>query len=197
MEQKPIPENGRKTILVVDDDPSNLGSLSAWLVEGDYNVLRAGSAAEAYRQSADYANEIHLLMSNFQVAGMSGVELAARMISERPQLKALLMSGFTEGMLVLNEGWHFLSKPHVHSHLRTLIAGLIDHDGGIRFSETPGAKLQPPRSGARAALSANSRPARRRMPTGGKSPRPPASDYHRQSPRAAGRPSRGPRESSR
>jgi len=52
-------------------------------------------------------------MSNFQMAGMSGVELATRMIGERPQLKVLLMSGFTEGMLVfIMKGWHFLPKPH-------------------------------------------------------------------------------------
>jgi hypothetical protein len=44
---------------------------------------------------------------------MSGVDLATAMTIERPQLKVLLMSGFPEGMLVLNEGWHFLAKPFV------------------------------------------------------------------------------------
>jgi hypothetical protein len=34
------------------------------------------------------------------------------------------MSGFIGGMLVLNEGWHFLAKPFVPSQLRALIAGL-------------------------------------------------------------------------
>jgi hypothetical protein len=37
------------------------------------------------------------------------VDLATAMTLERPQLKALPMCGFPEGMLVLNEGWHFLS----------------------------------------------------------------------------------------
>ena len=65
--------------------------------------------------------------------GMSGVELATKMTCERPQLKVLLMSGFTEGMLVLNEGWHFLAKPFINSQLRAerLIVGLCQP--GERF----------------------------------------------------------------
>jgi len=181
METEPAPANGQKTILVVDDDSYNLQFLSALLVDSHYKVLLAAGAAEAGRQSKEYKNEIHLLLSNFQIAGVSGVELAAKMRGERPQLKVLLMSGFTEGMLVLNAGWHFLPKPHVHSQLRALIAGLTSQDGSSWFSEKTG----------------NSRSAGRRIPTGGKSPRRPASDYRRQSPRAADRLSRGPRESSR
>jgi hypothetical protein len=36
-----------------------------------------------------------------------------------------MMSGFTGGMLVLNDGWHFLAKPFVPSQLRALISGLL------------------------------------------------------------------------
>jgi hypothetical protein len=35
------------------------------------------------------------------------------------------MSGYTGGMLVLNDGWHFLPKPFIPSQLRVLVAGLI------------------------------------------------------------------------
>jgi hypothetical protein len=37
----------------------------------------------------------------------------------------LLMSPFPDGMLVLNEGWHFMPTPFIESHLRTLVASLI------------------------------------------------------------------------
>ena len=43
------------------------------------------------------------------------------------------MSGFTGGMLVLNEGWHFLSKPFIPSQLRALIRGLISPDEYAKF----------------------------------------------------------------
>jgi FixJ family two-component response regulator len=65
--------------------------------------------------------------------GMSGVEVATQMTSKRPELKVLLMSGFTDGMLVLNEGWHFLSKPFIPSQLLALIADLIEPDKKSKF----------------------------------------------------------------
>jgi hypothetical protein len=54
-----------------------------------------------------------------------GVDLATKLVLERPLLKVLMMSGFPEGMLVLNDGWHFLSKPFIPSQLRTLIGHLM------------------------------------------------------------------------
>lgn len=59
---------------------------------------------------------------------MSGIQLATEMTTSRPNLKVLLMSGFTEGMLVLNEGWHFLAKPFIPSQLRALVTGLLYPD---------------------------------------------------------------------
>jgi FixJ family two-component response regulator len=53
--------------------------------------------------------------------GMSGIDLATEMTIERPHLQVLLMSGFPAGMLVLNEGWHFLAKPFIGSQLRALV----------------------------------------------------------------------------
>ena len=137
MEKAPVPENNQKTVLVVDDDPNILNSVCALLADSNYNVLRAGGGAEAFQQSKDYKGEINLLLSDFQMAGMSGVDLATKMTCERPQLKVLLMSGFTEGMLVLNEGWHFLAKPFINSQLRALIAGLVSPERDSKFSEKP------------------------------------------------------------
>ena len=65
--------------------------------------------------------------------GMNGISLAAELSLDRPQIKVLLMSGFTGGMLVLNEGWHFLAKPFVPSQLRALIKGLISPDEHSKF----------------------------------------------------------------
>jgi len=69
------------------------------------------------------------------MAGMNGVDLATQMSRERPNLKILLMSGFTDGMLVLNEGWHFLPKPFIPSQLRTLISGLVSPEKPSEFSK--------------------------------------------------------------
>ena len=128
-------EPGRKTILVVDDDPGILQCVLSVLAELDYHMLSSGNGAEALAKSKVYKDDIHLLLSDFEMPGLSGVALATAMTADRPALKVLLMSGFTDGMLVLNEGWHFLAKPFVGSQLRALVSGLIWPDQPEPFSK--------------------------------------------------------------
>jgi two-component system cell cycle sensor histidine kinase/response regulator CckA len=111
----------------VDDDPILLKFVTSLLVR-DYDVLRAGSGQEALQLSRNYKPVIHLLLTDFEMPEMNGIALATQISLERPQIKVLLMSGFTGGMLVLNEGWHFLPKPFIPSQLRALISGLINSD---------------------------------------------------------------------
>ena len=133
MEQTPGPEDLQKTILVVDDDADVRSFVARLLVNCNYNVLSASCGKEALQQSRDCKHEIHLLLSDFQMPVMSGIDLATALSLERPEIKVLLMSGFTEGMLVLNEGWHFLAKPFIPSQLRALIVGLIGPDADHKF----------------------------------------------------------------
>jgi two-component system cell cycle sensor histidine kinase/response regulator CckA len=130
-----VPQNDKKTILVVDDDPHTLGVISA-LLDSEYNVLTAESGVKALEQSRAFTGQIHLLLSDFQMPGLSGIDLATFMTADRSGLKVLLMSGFDGGMLVLNEGWHFMAKPFISSQLRALIAGLMFPDrGSPKFSK--------------------------------------------------------------
>jgi two-component system cell cycle sensor histidine kinase/response regulator CckA len=123
----------KKTVLVVDDDASVLKSVSGFLA-GQYNVLTADNGKEALQLSKDFKHEIHLLLSDFQMPEMTGIALATKITLQRPNIKVLLMSGFTEGMLVLNEGWHFLAKPFIPSQLRALILGLVPSDAISRHN---------------------------------------------------------------
>jgi two-component system cell cycle sensor histidine kinase/response regulator CckA len=132
MEQLPERQN-QKTLLVVDDDPDVLNFISKSL-ETEYLVLRANNGQEAIEKSSGCQAEIHLLLSDFQMSGMTGVELATKITAQRPEIKVLLMSGFTGGMLVLNEGWHFLPKPFISSQLRALIVGLVSPDQPSKFA---------------------------------------------------------------
>ena len=125
MEQTPVPHNDRKTILVVDDDPDILKFVSEFLAQDSYNVLTANNGQDALQQAKAFNQEIHLLLADFEMPGISGIDLATRLTLERPNIQVLLMSGFNGGMLVLNEGWHFLAKPFIPSQLRALIVGLI------------------------------------------------------------------------
>jgi CheY-like chemotaxis protein len=132
MEETPDLEKFKKTILVVDDDPLILEVVSG-ILRGQYNILSANGGVQALQRSKDFKDAIDLLLSDFSMAGMTGIELATQITVARPTIKVLLMSGFTEGMLVLNEGWHFLPKPFISSQLKTLITNLLSPDLESRF----------------------------------------------------------------
>jgi DNA-binding NtrC family response regulator len=135
-------KSASKTVLVVDDEPQILSIVSGFLCD-QYHILAANNGTDALQQSEEFKGEIHVLLSDFQMDGMTGIELATRMTQARPKIKVLLMSSYSEGMLVLNEGWHFIPKPFILSQLRSLVGGLAG----------PGSSLVgTPRSGWREQL---------------------------------------------
>ena len=123
----------KKTILLVDDDAVLLESVRGFL-DGDYQVLSATNGQEALQKAKTFKSKIHLLLSDFQMEGMTGIELATQLTAERPEIKVLLMSGYPAGMLILNEGWHFLPKPFVASQLLALVVGLVSPDKSSKFA---------------------------------------------------------------
>jgi DNA-binding NtrC family response regulator len=126
----PGPER-QKTILLVDDDARIVKFVYEILTHRNYSVLTAGSGSDALALSRESSAEIDLLLSDFQMPGMSGIELATAVTHDRPNVKVLLMSGFPDGMLVLNEGWHFLAKPFITSQLCALVSGLINQGSAL------------------------------------------------------------------
>jgi CheY-like chemotaxis protein len=77
MHQTPIIlQTDQKVILVVDDDPGILKFVSGLLTDSNYHVLIASGGAEALEQSKKYKGDIHLLLSDFQMPTMTGVDLA-------------------------------------------------------------------------------------------------------------------------
>ena len=124
MDQLPGLKRAEKTILIVDEDPINLAKVSRFL-NAQYNLLVAKTGAEGVTSSKQYQEEIHLLLAAFSMPEMTGMELASKINLQRPDVKVLLMSPFPDGMLVLNEGWHFMLTPFIESQLRTLVTGLI------------------------------------------------------------------------
>jgi len=133
MGPKPRTKIDQKTILLVDDDPAVLDMIKKILCDGDYTVVTAKSGKEGLRKSKAYGPRIDLLLSDFDMPLMNGVELATAMNKDRPGIKVLLMTGFAGGTLILNEGWHYLPKPFVPAQLRALITTLVFPDKKSRF----------------------------------------------------------------
>ena len=115
----------QKTVLVVDDDESVLRFVTRLLTLSDYNVLSACTGVDALQQSRNYRPEIDLLLSDFQMPVMNGLDLAAQLSLERPQIKVLIMSGFSGSLPGIDKEWHFVPKPFAAAELRSAVAGLF------------------------------------------------------------------------
>ncbi len=68
------------------------------------------------------------------MAGMSGKDLADRLRGERPDLKVLYTSGYTENTIVhhgvVDAGVNFLSKPYLPEDLARRVREVLDKPSG-------------------------------------------------------------------
>ena len=79
------------TVLIVDDDSVFRQLEVRALCQQGYNVLQADCAAEAIRLGGAATN-LHLLLTDFNMPGADGVELARQFRALRPETPVLLVS---------------------------------------------------------------------------------------------------------
>jgi len=80
-------------ILVVDDDENIRAVLRAFLKAWGYEVIVADSGAAALEWTKKSAGKLDLLITDFRMPSMDGIELAQRVRNRHPELKVLYMSG--------------------------------------------------------------------------------------------------------
>ncbi len=118
------------TVLVVDDDASVRNLVVKTLKRKGYRVLHAASAAEGLTiASAERA--IDLLLTDASMPGMSGLDLAKTLAAERPGMRVVVMSGFTEETLDIGRAGAsavLIQKPFAPAELQRRIAELL---GGL------------------------------------------------------------------
>jgi CheY-like chemotaxis protein len=99
-------------ILVVDDVSDVLVSVTAFLVSAGFTVTTAADGDTALRQIAGDPL-IGVLITDFIMPGLSGVDLINQAFQLRPGLKALLITGFpsADGLAELPSSVVVLAKP--------------------------------------------------------------------------------------
>ena len=81
-----------RSVLVVDDDPNVLEVLAAMLEDLGCDVISAASGADAL-DHLRRNEEISILITDINMPGMDGHELAHLATRIRPELKVLQLSG--------------------------------------------------------------------------------------------------------
>lgn len=84
-------------VLLVDDDTDVCEVIAAQLRALGCTVTEAGSGNVALHIAHDYCIPIDVLLTDVEMPGMTGPELALRMQSIRPETMVVLMSGGSAG----------------------------------------------------------------------------------------------------
>lgn len=108
-------KGGSETILLVEDDMAVLNLSQAVLEMLGYKILAANRTDQAIRLAEEYDGNIDLLLTDVIMPDMNGKDLSERIITIKPGLKCLYMSGYTADIItrqgVLGEGINFIAKP--------------------------------------------------------------------------------------
>lgn len=86
----------RPTLLMVDDEARILTALRRTLRREGYELLTAGTAAEAIRVLEE--RPVDLILSDQKMPGMSGLALLAEVARRQPTVARLLITGWTEAV---------------------------------------------------------------------------------------------------
>jgi len=126
------PAHGTETILLVED-VGGLRKLAKRMLESaGYTVLTAANGEEALRVLERHEEQVHLMVTDVVMPGMSGRILAERFDRTRPGMKVLYMSGYTDDVVVrhgvLAEGMPFLSKPFTAAELIRKVREVLDSE---------------------------------------------------------------------
>jgi CheY-like chemotaxis protein len=123
--------HGSETILLVEDDALVRQLAHRALRKQSYMVLEASNGAEALHVEQTYRAPIDLVITDVILpGGLSGIQVAQRLVARRPNLKVLYISGYTDNAIghhgVLKPGLAFLQKPFTPDSLAWKVRVVLD-----------------------------------------------------------------------
>lgn len=131
---------GSETILLVEDDEMVRDLAHHVLLREGYVVLKASRGSEAVEICERYSEPIHLLVTDVVMpGGLNGYQTAGRIVSQRPEMAVLYISGYVDEAIVNDQRASaqstFLQKPFVAETLSRSVRDVLD---GITGGRDPG-----------------------------------------------------------
>ncbi len=131
--QAPAVRGGSEVVLLVEDEAAVRAFATRVLGDLGYAVVEAANGTEALALAAADAGRIQLLVTDVIMPGLQGHQLALELAADRPDLRVLYVSGFTENSVihhgVAENGVSFLPKPFTAEALaRAVRLALDDHE---------------------------------------------------------------------
>jgi PAS domain S-box-containing protein len=121
---------GNETVLLVEDDDTVRSFAEAALTSFGYKVIAASNGADALARATKDAMNIDLLLTDVVMPGMSGVQLAHRIVEMKPAIKVIFVSGYSreEASAPSAESVHraYLAKPFTATSLAQTVRDVLD-----------------------------------------------------------------------
>jgi signal transduction histidine kinase/CheY-like chemotaxis protein len=121
------PAQGNRTVLVVDDEADCREMITAMLSSNGFSVVTAGSGDEAIRE-LDLGLKCDLLLVDFAMPGMNGVELAQAVWARRPSFPVVFFTG-GHAERIAGERWVLMKPFRMRTLIDTLRAALGQTEG--------------------------------------------------------------------
>ena len=135
----------KPAVLLVDDEESILNSLRRLLRGQPFEVLLAGSGAQALEIMA--AQRIDLVMSDARMPGMDGAQLLAEVHRLYPATSRILLTGYADVTTIIkaiNEGQihRYISKPWNDEELPLILNQALEHQRLQRLTREQNEQLK-------------------------------------------------------
>jgi signal transduction histidine kinase/CheY-like chemotaxis protein len=131
----PAPEikGGKEKILIVEDEPVLRDMAHVILQECGYKILMAGSGREALEIWEKQKDTIDLVLTDMVMPeGISGMDLAHRLLKTKPNLRLIFASGYSmdemDTEFVRKGHASFLQKPYTHVTLAKAVRDCLDKE---------------------------------------------------------------------
>ena len=107
----------KRTIFVVEDEPTLRALVRRVLERGGYEVIEASSGLAALELWKEKKTHVDLLLTDMVMPdGISGRQLAEKLKADNPGLKIIYTTGYSPDLMgkevALREGVNFLQKPY-------------------------------------------------------------------------------------
>jgi CheY-like chemotaxis protein len=120
---------GNETVLLVDDEVGVRELVRDLLKRCGYTVIEASDVNDALALFTRHRDAIQLLVTDIVMPQMNGRQLAQQFMAERPGLKVLYMSGYTDDQVLVQDAAavpSFLQKPFTPDVLARTVRAVLD-----------------------------------------------------------------------
>jgi CheY-like chemotaxis protein len=128
--EAPVSVHGDETMLVVEDEDGVRELLWKILTEHGHTVLEARHGRDALTVAGEYAHPIDLLVTDVVMPEMGAGELVEQLRAQRPGMKVLFISGYTNDEVVRRgvkqKEAAFIQKPFTAEDLMRKVREVLD-----------------------------------------------------------------------